>query len=290
MASEHRVQLVLTTVGRPRDLERFLQSLDRQTYRDFHLVVVDQSDGDEIGFLCRRHEERFSLTRVRSQRGASRGRNAGLAAIAVERAGGRIVAFPDDDCAYPERLLEDVLALLDRYPAWDGCTGRAVTAAGARSTGRWDQRGGRIVRGNVWRRGVAFTIFLREDVPASIGGFDEAIGPGGGTDYGAGEETDYLLRALEAGFRIEYVPDITVVHPDGTTALDPSAIAKAHRYGVGMAFVMRRHGYPWWFIAYACLRPFGGALLALSRGRVTRARYHWAMFAGRLSGALDRRG
>jgi len=49
MASEHRIQLVLTTVGRPHDLERFLQSLDRQTYRDFHLVVVDQSDGDEIG-------------------------------------------------------------------------------------------------------------------------------------------------------------------------------------------------------------------------------------------------
>ena len=38
------------------------------------------------------------------------------------------------------------------------------------------------------------------------------LGVGSGTPMGSGEETDYLLRALEQGFRIRFEPDLVVFH------------------------------------------------------------------------------
>lgn len=284
-----RVQLVLTTSGRPQELERFLKSLERQTYRDVHLVVVDQSAGEAVGDLCRGFAPGLELTRVVSPPGASRGRNAGLAATAPLEGGERILGFPDDDCEYPPTLLEDVVALLDAS-AWEGCTGRAVSPSGAPSTGRWDAEPGPITPRNVWRRGVAFTIFLREGAAAAIGEFDEGIGPGSGTQRGAGEETDYLLRGLAQGMHVEYSPSLLVVHPDKTETIDPATLDKARRYGIGMAYVLRRHRYPRSFVALTCARPLGGTLVALALGRPGRARYHWAMFRGRLAGSVTSAG
>ena len=288
MSDDHRrrlFQLVVTTTGRP-ELERLLTSIENQSARDIHLVVVDQSEGDHVAALCRRHAERLAITQVRSAGGASKGRNAGIREIGAHEGGSRIVAFPDDDCWYPDTLLLDVQELLDSRPEWDGCTGRSVTAEGAESTGRWDREAGLITRGNVWRRGVAFTIFLREPVVAQVGLFDETLGPGAGTRYGAGEETDYLLRALHERRALLYKPELVVHHPDKLDHLDAAAFAKSRSYGAGMGRVLRKHEYGVAFVGYTCLRPLGGAMHWLTRGRPARARYHWESFLGRMRGAF----
>ena len=37
-------------------------------------------------------------------------------------------------------------------------------------------------------------------VVEAVGAFDETLGPGAGTPWGSGEDTDYHLRILKAGF------------------------------------------------------------------------------------------
>ncbi len=273
-------QLVVTTLGRVPELERLLASIESQTEEGIHVVVADQSNGSEVAALCRRYSSELAISYVHSESGASRGRNAGIRHVQAVPGGDRIVTFPDDDCWYPPTLLADVRRLLDANQKWDGCTGRSPL------TGRWDLEAGLVTRGNVWRRGVAFTIFVRESVVARVGLFDETLGSGTGTAFGSGEETDYLLRALADQFVLSYDPALIVHHLDTLGNLNADAFAKSRRYGMGMGRVLKKHRYGLAFVAYVCVRPLGGAALSLACGRAARARYHWESFLGRVLGVL----
>src|SRR5271166_3162469 len=104
------VSLIVATVNRVAELDRLLTSLDRQTYKEFEVIVVDQNPNDRLVPLLAKHP-RLSIKHLRCERGLSRARNAGL-----QVAKGEIVAIPDDDCWYPDRLLESVTAWFASHP------------------------------------------------------------------------------------------------------------------------------------------------------------------------------
>ena len=273
-----RFSLVLATVGRVSELERFLQSLDAQTYRSFELIVVDQNTDDRLVPTLERYKRRFAIVHLRSEPGLSRARNVGLQHVT-----GDIVAFPDDDCLYLEDLLEKVVKWFEANPGWDGLTGRSVSDNGRPSAARWDSQAGALNLWNVWRRAISFTIFLKKKVLDVVGEFDEEVGAGAGTPWGSGEETEFLIRALKREVQIYYEPDFVVFHPEKQP--DPS---RALSYGAGMGRVLRKHNYPLWFVCYQLLRPLGGALLSFSMGNFNRAKYHVAVLRGRILGWLSR--
>ena len=275
-----RIHLIMATVGRTAEAQRFLDALDEQTYREFELVVVDQSPDDRIARILEPYERSFPIRRVESaRRGASHGRNQGLA-----HADGDIVAFPDDDCWYPPDVLARVASFFSAHDEWDVLAGRSVDEAGRPSVARWDTQPGRITKYNVWRRAVEFTMFLRRPVLERVGGFDESLGPGCPTPYQCGEGTDLLLRALEARFSLYYDPELLVRHPDPVSGFRPPTLARGYEYGKGMGRVLRDHEYPWWYASYSFLRPLGGSLVSSLAGRPGKARYHWNIFLGRVSG------
>src|SRR5882672_6242686 len=98
-----KISLILSTVGRTEELARFLEHLDRQTYRSFELLIVDQNPEGILDSLVRQHRERFPLLHLRSEQGLSHARNVGL-----QHFSGDVVAFPDDDCWYGPDTLEKI--------------------------------------------------------------------------------------------------------------------------------------------------------------------------------------
>jgi hypothetical protein len=126
-------------------------------------------------------------------------------------------------------------------------------------------------------------MFLRAEAARQFE-FDESLGVGAGTPWGAGEETDYLLRMIEAGHVIYYDPSITVWHQGRSGPYTAEICSKARRYGMGMGRVLHKHRFPLWTVGRQVIRPAGGALVSLASGDLGKARYHWSIFRGRARG------
>ena len=277
-----KVSLVMGTLGARTDqLTVFLNSLASGTHRNIELVVVDQSqENNLLSGLLSEHWP-FPVLHLRSRPGLSRARNVGLAQVT-----GDIVAFPDDDSWYPETLLSSVVERFGSDPSLGGLAGRPVDAEGHSSFPRWDLRPGKIDRFNVWRRCNSNALFLSRAAVGRVGGFDESLGVGSSTPWGAAEDIDYPLRVLAAGGTLHYDPTLLVHHPRTTPSFDSASVARAESYGRGMGRVLRKHGYPWWFVFYQGARPLGGAVISAATGRLAKARYHRAIWRGRREGWL----
>ena len=268
--------LVVATVDRVSELERLLASLEAQTYRDLRVLLVDQNEDDRLESILRQ-ERRFDLVRLRSERGLSRARNAALREIRAD-----LVAFPDDDCLFAPELFERVARRFADDPALDGLTGRAVDEAGC-SSRSWAQDPRTLTRENLWNRAISFTIFLRAALVARVGDFDVQLGLGAPTPWASGEEIDYLVRALDAGARIEYDPARVVTHPD--TRVSPTTLRSlGNRDGASVGYILRKHEYPKRMVGRMFVRPIGGAVVAIARRDRGQARFHLATLRGRLLG------
>jgi glycosyltransferase involved in cell wall biosynthesis len=252
-------------------LRDLFASLERQSRQDFRVLVVDQNDDDRIEPLLR--DRRFETLRLRSRRGLSRARNAALADVRAD-----IVAFPDDDCVYPKDLLARVRDRFESDAALDGLTGRGGPSP------PWRDEAAILTRENLWNRAASYTMFLRVELVRRVGEFDEQLGLGSGSPWSSGEETDYLIRALDAGARIEYDPTFVVQH--GVEARNLLEVAGRDARSIG--YILRKHGYPMMTLARMLARPIGGALLALARRDRERASIHAATFKGRLAGLRER--
>ncbi|MFZ0914720.1 MAG: glycosyltransferase family A protein [Candidatus Korobacteraceae bacterium] len=275
--SATRFSLVLATVGRTSELDRFLRSLANQSYRNFELIVVDQNRDRRLDTLVAAYREQFAIHHCKSALGLSRARNVGLAS-----ASGDVLAFPDDDCWYSEDLLEQVAGLFAAHADWDGITGRPTD----RTFSRYHTVSGPVDKENVFLRSTSYTIFLRRRVADQVGGFDESLGLGTTSGRIAAEETDYLIRALATGHKIFYSADLSVFHPEPTRLYDDKFNQKAYGYNLALGYVLRKHRYPVWYVARTWLRAAGGAGLAMLTLKWLKVRYHYHVLRGRVGGWL----
>jgi glycosyltransferase involved in cell wall biosynthesis len=281
MTQEPLFSLIMTTLGRTSEVDRFLRSLEAQTYRRVQMIIVDQNSDERLLPVIEAHSAGLAIERLTSERGSSRGRNAGLASIR-----GNIVGFPDDDCEYPVDTLDRVRRRFAAEERLDVVTGSAADWDG-KPVGRWDRESGPITRENVWRRGIAFNMFVRRPSMDRIGRFDEMLGPGSGTAFGAGEETELLVRALLLGCGTFYDPSLVVHHPN--KKFTEVGIARAFGYGAGVGYVLRKHGCRATQLLNVLIRPLGGAVIAFARGQAEETRYHLATLHGRSWGYLATR-
>lgn len=276
-----KFSLIMGTLGRISEIGRFLASLQRQDYRDFELFIVDQNPDDRLLPLITEYRQFFNIERVISPSGLSRARNAGLPLIT-----GDVVAFPDDDCWYPDGLLSYIAARFQVDTGLDGLTGSFVNEHN-QSEGRWLKRSQPLNQYSVWRGAISFSIFLRRRLVDKIGNFDEKLGVGAGTPWGAGEETDYLLRGLKAGGNILFDRELVLRHPVKTSNFDEAARERQGRYEAGFGRVIRRAGFPMWYFPWVCSRTLCGALLALATGRSAQARFKLHSVQARISGWMS---
>ena len=268
--------LVVATVGRTEELASFLESVGAQAYPGVRVLVVDQNEDARLEPILAAPP--VEVVRMSAPHGLSRARNAALPLLKAD-----VVAFPDDDCAYPPGLLHQVAERLADDASLDGVTGRAVAVDGS-SSASWRPDPARLRRDDLWNRAISFTIFLRRSVVESVGSFDERLGLGSGTPWHSGEEIDYLVRAIDSGARIEYDPELVVQHD---VREDTPAIGL--RDGASVGYVLRKHGYGPRLVGRMLVRPAGGTLASLIRLEGDGVRYQLATLHGRIRGYLGAR-
>jgi glycosyltransferase involved in cell wall biosynthesis len=271
--------LVVPTVGRVRELEVMVESVRRQAYSRVRLLVVDQNRDGRAADVLERFRDTLDIVRLPTAPcGLSKAKNIGLEQVTAE-----IVAFPDDDCWYPDGLLPAIARRFADDPELGGVTMPLRDADGRPANGRWATRSGQVTRTTVWGRAVSAGIFYRSRAARAAGPLDESLGVGSGR-WLAGEETDQLIRVLDAGYRVEYDVSLHVHHPDPVRDNRDYPLERWEAYAAAMGHVMHKHRFPAHVALYHCLRPVVGAPVALLHGQPGLAHRRLVICRGRFTG------
>lgn len=272
------ISLIVATLNRVTELERLLASLDRQSYKDFEVIVVDQNSDHRLVPVLQKHAH-LTVHHLRSERGLSHARNVGLPS-----AKGEIIGFPDDDCWYPDGLLATVVQWFNSHPESGGLFTTLRTEDNEPVGPKRPAETCRCTRENLWHCGISPSAFLRSEVTKAIGFFDEKIGVGAASKYQSGEDIDYFLRVLAHGLQMYYEPAITVHHPSFHSA--ERLRRTTYGYALGGGYILRAHDYKLRYVAKSILRSFGGAVVSLGKGNSTLAYTYLVRGVGQLQGYI----
>lgn len=236
MTSNPKFSLILCTLGNFTDIKNFISSIIHYDKGFIELIVVDQNKTsishffDEIryvGVIVKYFHVNFT--------GLSRARNFGL-----NYADGDYIAFPDDDCCYSKDLLINVANYFSNE----------IDFLSVNTSDEKDTTKSLVclpqVRGEISykeRKSVSFTLFFSKRAINLIGLFDQNMGVGAGTKYGAGEESDYIVRALHLGLKGVYFPDLYVFHPakESTGFFNEELKRRMISYGGGYGYFLRKN-------------------------------------------------
>ena len=275
--------LIVVTTNRLALVERFFYSLVHQSYKNFEVLFVHGANHTLAAqAIVEKFKDSLAIKTFASpSHSASSARN-----IPMSAARGDIIAFPDDDCVYPSEVLYTANAIFTAHPEIDALLGTK------RDLNIWkeDQK---ATSTNTFPVKNCFDAFqdsetylqmYRRHCVSTVGLFDETLGPGTGLPYGSGEDTDYVLRTLKAGFKVFRAPGIIVAHP-AVTLNDPALHAKARSYAFGRMRLLQKHSMPLWFELANIFYP----LLHFPIDCLPILRYRWTTFTARLKASITNR-
>jgi GT2 family glycosyltransferase len=269
------VSIIVPTIDRHAELERFLASATAQRSDRYEILVIDQGVTSAETVAARHRHVRFFRS---STSGLSHCRN-----IGIRHAAGDLLVFADDDCV----LAGDYLATLSTYAPLlsDPLTfgfGNALNLEDDLPVVTTFNPSRATV--GPWRCDTLCSISLvfNRTTFDRIGGFDERFGVG--APFPAGEETDLLLRMMAAGGRGVHLDRLTIRHP--SRARTPDLVRRYETYGFAHGALARKHARNPTFLArfaYGLIRSLGGLALGLVR-RDALASLYRASLRGKLRG------
>ena len=216
-----RLSVIIPNWNGAEHLPECLDSLQRQSFSDFEVVLVDNSSSDDSIFLVERDYPWVRLLRNGANLGFSAAVNAGIRAT-----GSEYVVLLNNDTRVREDWLERLVAAVDAMPEAGSAACRMlrydpphrIDSAGDRFS---LLRGGGVNIGAgepaeeheqpAWVFGAcAGAALYRRSLFDDIGLFDEDF-------FLVFEDVDLSLRAQVAGHRCLYVPDAVVYHKRGAS-------------------------------------------------------------------------
>jgi len=232
------ISVIVPSRGRPQLLGECVESILAGSELPRELVVVDQSATEnralaELGTVngC------AVLYRHSASRGVSAARNEACAIASQE-----ILAFTDDDILVAPDWVGEITLAVQAEADSTLISGRVrfidTHLAGGFAPSLIDEDEPKLYEGRIWNdvlfsNNMAFsrTIFER------LGPFDPRLGAG--APYRAATDNDYCFRALEAGYRIRYVPEAVVYHQAWREKKSYPQLQWG--YGVGQGACMTKH-------------------------------------------------
>lgn len=214
------ITVVVPTFNRAASLAHLLDALHGQAGDvSLEIIVVDNASADATPAVAARYPDVRYVHEPR--RGASWARNAG-----IERAGGSIVAFVDDDVVPARDWARALKRAFDEHPDVD-CVGGRVEPSWPRRVPRWmtpdhlaplalqTGRPAQFDANHASACLVTANLAVRRAVFADVGGF--------ATEFLRDEDREFNLRLWRAGKRGLYADDVRVVAP-----VDPNRLTKRY--------------------------------------------------------------
>jgi GT2 family glycosyltransferase len=263
------------------------------------VLVVDNASTDLSLALCAQrfpNEEKLKIVRNSANLGFAAGCNIGTRAAAEP-----YILFLNPDCILGAGVVERMLDVLKKNPAFGMAGGRLLNADGT------EQEGGRRAVPTPWRAFVrAFGLYhfhrhwprlfydfhlhkqplpptpveveaisgalmlARRAAMADVGPWDEGY-------FLHCEDLDWCMRFQQKGWKILFVPDAAVVHHKGTCSRSRPIFVEWHKHKGMMRFYRKffRHQYPgiMWLAAIGVWLRFGAVAI-----------FHFIRNVGRRSG------
>lgn len=227
------ISIIISTRDKPWDLlSRTLDSILSSASKDFEIIVVDQNFGGDIRPGIRSDPKYAGIVYINSDDiGLSKGRNSG-----IKRAKGNWLLFFDDDAIMPSDTLSTISsALYERADEPMIYYGEILTLETNRPYLKKSLTMGSRIGLLNFDSVCSIALLFNARVMLETGLFDERLGAG--AEYGAGEESDIILRALKHGFRIERLDGFRVYHREAGT----SDLSRRESYGMGAGALYKKH-------------------------------------------------
>ena len=203
-----KYSFIIPVYNRPDEVDELLDSLTRQTLRDFEVVVVEDGSVIPCREVVSKYADRLTVHYYNKENsGPGQTRNYG-----VERANGEYMLILDSDCILPEDYLEEVEAELRAKKA-DAFGGpdrahhsftdvqKAINYAMTSFFTTGGIRGGKKKLDKFYPR--SFNMGIRKDVYQALGGFSKMR---------FGEDIDFSIRIFKAGYACRLFPEAWVWH------------------------------------------------------------------------------
>jgi GT2 family glycosyltransferase len=215
-----KIGVVTVLYGSASVLEDFFASIERQTYTNFVVYCVDNGSTDNSVAQCRAHGERYVVIENGSNLGVAAGNNVGTRAAIAD--GCEFVLYLNNDVAFGPNLFGQLLEGLKQY----GCSmttpimyyhdrPEVIWAAGGYFQPWLGYRclhfgDGDLDRGQyATSRQIQYTptccVLIRRQLFATIGIMDERY-------FVYYDDTDFMLRALQAGESLYLLPHAKLWH------------------------------------------------------------------------------
>jgi GT2 family glycosyltransferase len=186
------VSAVVVSWNRRDDISRCLRSLTLQSYPRLEIILVDNKSNDGVVQMVRREFPQVRVIENGENLGCGPARNVGYAAAA-----GEYLMQIDDDATIEPLGVTKLVDLFEAEPQVGAIAFRIVSFPSGRDcTADFDRYtknfwgAGAAIRSSVWRQ----------------------AGPYPRKEYFSTEEFDFCLRVYDAGYRVRYLPEVTVNH------------------------------------------------------------------------------
>ena len=203
-----KYSFIIPVFNRPDEVDELLESLTRQTVRDFEVVVVDDGSTLPCEDVVKRYGSVLNVAYyAKPNSGPGQTRN-----YAAARCAGEYLIILDSDCILPPDYLKAVEQELQREPA-DAFGGpdrahesftdlqKAINYSMTSFFTTGGIRGGQKKMDKFYPR--SFNMGVRREVYQRLGGFSAMR---------FGEDIDFSIRIFAAGLRCRLFPDAWVYH------------------------------------------------------------------------------
>lgn len=268
--------IISATLGKNNRLEKLCDSLKKQVYKKFELIICDQNK-ENFNKKLKYVYKNIKITFIKSKKGLSIARNKGI----IE-AKGDYLLFLDDDIYLKKNFFKVLNQLLNRNKADILCykvqDNEKKTLLNYPKKNCFIKSPSQIFNSI---SSVSFTISNKKKIF-----FDKKLGLGSGNIYQSGEETDYILKALKKfNYKIFFTNKLFVKHFKKEISIF-TEIKKSFFYGCGWSYVVKKNKLGPNFMLIKILKVFLNIFYNLLALKFNKTIISISTFFGRIFGLI----